>query len=211
MCSVLATAINKSALFIPDSLRSSIVISHLRHAGPGIKKEYCNTQPFVREFFGRKIVFAHNGLVRRIFRMKRFKLKYYFPIGTSDSEHAFCYLLDVLREELGARANRDPAMVARILNREALAIDSLGIFNFLWSDSNYLFAFRSDQLQVAQRGCICRSEEFKGKGLDIKMGPLRPSKNQRVLLVASVPLTKDDCWQPLPLKKVVTFHKGERI
>ncbi len=78
-----------------------MVISHLRRAGPrGAKREYVNTQPFVKEFYGRKFTFAHNGEVGRISRRKQFRLNEILPIGKTDSEWAFCYLLERVKEEL---------------------------------------------------------------------------------------------------------------
>lgn len=190
------------------SYRSTIVISHLRRAGPGLKRNYSNTQPFVRELYGRRFVFAHNGLVKRIFHIRRFKTEYYSPVGETDSEYAFCYLMDRLRAELDPELVRDHRLVANSLNREALKISQLGIFNFLMADGEHIFAFRSDRLVMARSACISQSSELKGGPLNIRMGPIRSPKKQWKLVIATVPLTRDRCWHPLPLKRVVVFSKG---
>ena len=58
-----------------------------------------NTHPFTRELWGRSWVFAHNGQLRGI---KRFALGHYRTIGSTDSEHAFCWMM-----------SRDPRALSR--------------------------------------------------------------------------------------------------
>ena len=106
--------------------------------------------------------------------------------------------------------NNSSAMV-QLLNSHASKINKLGVFNFLLSDSKYLYAFRSSKLYSARRDCVCRTEELKGGPLSIKMGPACPTENQHVSLIATVPLTKDHCWEPLPLRKTIVFHKGMKV
>jgi hypoxanthine phosphoribosyltransferase len=74
-------------------IKSTNVISHIRRR---TRSRVCieNTHPFQRELWGRTWVFAHNGYLTGI---KRKPLTFYRPIGTTDSEHAFCYILDVVR------------------------------------------------------------------------------------------------------------------
>ena len=75
------------------AIKSRIVVSHIRRANRG---RVCleNTHPFGRELWGRHWVFAHNGQLRGV---KRLPLHFYHPIGSTDSEHAFCWLLDHIR------------------------------------------------------------------------------------------------------------------
>ncbi len=197
--------------FENNTFRSSLVISHLRRAGRGARKSFVNTQPFAKEILGRKFVFAHNGFVPQVFCDKDFRLIHFRPLGKTDSEHIFCFLLDRIKEGLGDRQRNDPAAMARLLNYYASKIDKLGTFNFLMSDSKYLYAFRSGKLYSAQRDCVCHDENFKGGPLSITMGSACPTENQHVRLIATVPLTKDHCWEPLALKKITVFHKGRKI
>ena len=71
------------------SIKSYIVVSHIRRANRG---RICleNTHPFSRELWGRVWTFAHNGQLRGI---KRHELTHYRPVGTTDSEHAFCWIV----------------------------------------------------------------------------------------------------------------------
>lgn len=75
--------------------KSHIVVAHVRRAtlGPRLVR---NTQPFARELAGRMHLFAHNGMVHEIATIPRFATRRFRPIGDTDSEHAFCALLERL-------------------------------------------------------------------------------------------------------------------
>ena len=82
---------------------TQLAISHIRHATHGAIT-LANTQPFVRELGGRTHVFAHNGHLPGITQDARFALGRFQPVGDTDSEHAFCVLMDRL-----AALRRQPA------------------------------------------------------------------------------------------------------
>jgi predicted glutamine amidotransferase len=75
------------------NLRSHLVIAHTRKATRGTQS-YPNAQPFVRELAGRAHLFAHNGDLPGIFKSNAFHADRFNPIGETDSELAFCVLLD---------------------------------------------------------------------------------------------------------------------
>ena len=84
-----------AALIQRHSIKSKIIISHIRKANRG---KVCleNTHPFSRELWGCSWVFAHNGQVTGI---KKRPLTFYQPIGATDSEHAFCWMMGQIREK----------------------------------------------------------------------------------------------------------------
>jgi predicted glutamine amidotransferase len=75
---------------------SSLVLSHIRKAtlGPVASR---NCQPFVRELGGAWHSFAHNGDLKGLAGHSRLRAEGFRPIGETDSELAFCALLDALR------------------------------------------------------------------------------------------------------------------
>ena len=76
-------------------IKSCAVISHIRQANRGgISLE--NTHPFIREFWGRNITFAHNG---QLSDYKHLKLNDFYPVGRTDRELAFCWIMGKLREK----------------------------------------------------------------------------------------------------------------
>jgi predicted glutamine amidotransferase len=91
--------------FIRDhSFRSNIVIAHVRTATMGARV-YRNTQPFIRELGGRMHFFAHNGWLPHIFERCEFDSAQFTPIGDTDSERAYCGLLEKNAEDLAATAS----------------------------------------------------------------------------------------------------------
>ncbi len=74
-------------------IKSEVVIGHIRQANVG-KVCLSNTHPFVRELWGRNWCFAHNGQLADFQPRNSF----YRPVGDTDSEAAFCDLLNRVRE-----------------------------------------------------------------------------------------------------------------
>jgi predicted glutamine amidotransferase len=73
-------------------IQSRNVIAHIRKATQG-EVNLQNCHPFVRELWGRYWVFAHNG------DLKDFRPRLhgnFHPVGNTDSEHAFCWLMQEL-------------------------------------------------------------------------------------------------------------------
>ncbi len=77
-------------------LKSKIFIFHVRSASRG-SVSYSNTHPFSRELKGKEYVFAHNGTLSNY--RDKLKLERFEPVGNTDSEYAFCYLLDSIAKE----------------------------------------------------------------------------------------------------------------
>ena len=96
-------------------IKSETVIGHIRQANVG-KVGLSNTHPFIRELGGRYWTFAHNG------QLADFQPKpgFYRPVGETDSEAAFCDLLNRVR-----RAFPEPVPV-EVLSPEHLFTDHHG-------------------------------------------------------------------------------------
>ncbi len=117
---------------------ASILISHIRLATAGTVA-LRNTHPFVRELGGRMHSFAHNGGLPGVEALTGAGETHFRPVGESDSERAFCALLDRLA---GLWRDGTPGAHARLAEVERFAADlrALGPANFLYSDGEYLFA-----------------------------------------------------------------------
>src|SRR5487761_2611285 len=106
-------------------IRSLNVIAHIRKATQG-RVALENTHPFVRELWGRYWVFAHNG------DLKRYAPRLhgaFHPVGDTDSERAFCWLMQELAK---AHASVPPiAELTATLRELAPAAAAHGSFNFL--------------------------------------------------------------------------------
>ncbi len=206
--------------FLRDHQRpSTLVLAHIRKATQGARL-LRNTQPFTRELGGRAHLFAHNGTLRDIERDVRFAARRFQPIGDTDSEHAFCALLERMAA-LGAGERRLPGLEARLGAVAAFAADlrTVGPANFLYHDGDALFAHGHRRTNaagvVAPPGLhlLCRTcSEAIGSAQPALAGLSIPrAHEQQVALVASVPLSTHEPWEPLREGEVVVLRDGKVV
>ena len=157
----------------------------------------------MRELWGQNWVFAHNGQLRGI---KKLPLGLYRPIGTTDSEHAFCWLLGALRDRW-EKPPSNRALEAAITELTA-ELGRLGIFNMLLSNSRSLYCFRSTNLVWLTRRAPFRAATLVDEDLTIDFAK-HTSPTDVVTIVATRPLTSDETWLPLPKSELVVFRDGE--
>lgn len=70
-------------------------MSHIRQANRGsVALE--NTHPFTRELWGRYWTFAHNG---QLSNYESLDVGRFVPVGQTDSEKSFCWLLNQLENK----------------------------------------------------------------------------------------------------------------
>jgi glutamine amidotransferase len=191
---------------------TTLAISHIRHATMG-EVALANTQPFVREMAGRMHTFAHNGTLPGMAHHPGFALGRYRPIGGTDSEHAFCVLLDRIHELWAT--TEVPTLDARmsVISAFASALRQLGPANFFYADSEVLFAHGDRRLQAAdgrtrapglwvlERRCEDRDKGLQADGISVEPG------FQDLVLIASVALT-DGAWRALAEGEVLAISLG---
>lgn len=193
---------------------SSLVLSHIRRATQGAQA-LRNSQPFTRELGGAMHAFAHNGHLDGQVLQQRLPLGLYRPIGETDSEYAFCALLERLRGLwLGARKMPPLEDRLEIVAAFAAEIRKLGPANFLYADGDALFAhghrrmhddaIKPPGLQVLCRHCAAHAEPMRTDGLALDAA----GGEQHVVLVASVPLTAEAGWKALGEGELIVAREG---
>lgn len=197
------------------AFRSTLVLSHIRRATRG---PICfeNTQPYRRELAGHAHVFAHNGDLVDVQSCSGIRLGRMRPMGTTDSEYAFCALLHSL-EDLWLDSPKVPKLEDRVevISSFARAIRSLGPANFLYWDGDALFAHGhrrrrpgGGDLRPPGLYSLCRTCSFEPSAVNIEGLRVTPATGeQQVFLMASVPLTDED-WQPLDEGEIVAVSHG---
>ena len=191
-----------------------LALAHIRKATVG-DCLLANTQPFERELGGRMHLFAHNGDLDAIDRRWRARLRRFLPVGTTDSEIAFCALMDRL-QPLWERARRSrlnaPTVGERQQAVEAFAreLRTYGPANFLYSDGELLFAHGHKRRQgdggIRPPGLVTLTRTCDpNDGTLVSTDRCPPGGCQEVTLVASVPLT-DEAWRPLEAGEVMTLR-----
>lgn len=194
--------------------RSRLVMAHIRLATAG-ERALRNTQPFVRELGGRMHVFAHNGDLPGVEAWPEAGGAF-CPVGETDSERAFCVLLERLRKSWEG-CGSFPPLPDRIgvVARFARELRELGPANFLYSDGDVLFChgdrrqhpgesvFRAPGLHLLERRCRAGSGRMEMAALSVSSR----ADHQRVALVASVPLSEES-WTPLEAGELLVLRDG---
>lgn len=119
------------------NLTSRIFIGHVRDATAGLVRRHANTHPFTRELMGRDYTFAHNGTLDP--PVYDLPIGPAAPLGDTDSERAFCYLLMGIHR-LGRHLDRPEEW--GWLHRELARLNALGKLNAILSDGVRLFVYR---------------------------------------------------------------------
>jgi glutamine amidotransferase len=169
-------------------IKTELAIAHVRKRTRG-HVSLANTHPFQRELWGRAWVFAHNGTVRGI-RGRTFGR--FRPIGDTDSEHAFCLLLEGLRSSFKDYPRRRSEL------REAIAelgrdIARHGTFNFLLGDGSALYARCDTKLCYIVRRSPFGRATLADEDVTVDFSEVTTPRD-RVAVVATAPLTRDEAW-----------------
>ena len=183
-------------------LRSKNVIAHIRKATQGVVALE-NTHPFMRELWGRYWIFAHNGNLKEFAPALDGSV---LPVGNTDSERAFCYLLQSLRRRFPGGAPERPALFAAL--RELTAeIARHGEFNYLLSNGDCLFAHCSTKLSYIVRQAPFATAHLKDQDVSIDFSQVT-TPDDRVVVIATLPLTDDETWTTLPTGTLTLFVDG---
>ncbi|MBC7396568.1 MAG: class II glutamine amidotransferase [Bdellovibrionales bacterium] len=186
-------------------IKSKIVISHIRKATQGeIRLE--NTHPFMRELWGFYWIFAHNG---NLLDFKPVLTGEFLPVGDTDSEHAFCYLLQRLRKTFG---NHYPGTDLLFSAVRALAVEigNFGEFNFLFSNGEVLLAHCSTHLSYVERKAPFSRATLKDQELEVDFSDLTSEEDQ-VAVIATAPLTHDEEWTIMSAGTLHLFEEGLQV
>lgn len=169
-------------------IKTLLAIAHVRRKTRG-KITLANTHPFTRELWGRQFVFAHNGTVKS---PRKLKLGRFHPVGETDSEFAFCALLAALEHEFGAKSP-GKAELAEAVALHAGRIGKTGTFNLLLGDGDQLYARCSTKLHYIARKAPFTRATLADDDVSIDFSQVTTPKD-RVAVVATMPLTRDETW-----------------
>lgn len=184
-------------------LRALTSIAHIRKATRGaVALENCH--PFHRRWRQRDWVFAHNGDLKGTWPPGG----HYRPEGSTDSEAAFCWLLDQLEADPPPEGDEEALFLA--LARLADRIAERGTFNCLIANGSWLFAYASTTLHRLTRRAPFRSATLADDDLRVdfahEAGPA-----DVVTILSTAPLTTDETWLPMRPGEAALFRDGEAI
>lgn len=186
-------------------IKSRNVIAHIRKATQGeVGLENCH--PFQRELWGNYWVFAHNG------NLENFQpnlIGPYQPVGATDSEKAFCLLLQTLRENF---PNNKPSLeeLYQVLQTTMDILSNYGIFNCLLSNGEYLFIYCTTQLHYLVRQAPFAAAHLVDEDITVDFQALT-AQEDRVAIIATLPLTDNELWTRITPGKLLVFQDGAPI
>ena len=166
-------------------IKSCSVVAHIRRANRG-QVSLENTHPFTRELWGRHWTYAHNGQLRGYRQLETGNFR---PVGETDSEKAFCWLL----HKLATRYPRTPGNWTAVFRyiAELAGAASEGVFNMLLSDGRYLMAYCSTNLFWITRRAPFGKAKLLDQDVEIDFQK-QTTPNDVVTVIATQPLTGNE-------------------
>jgi len=172
------------------NLRSTAVIAHIRKANPSqFGRSTANTHPFEREWNGRSWVFVHNGKLPGLNKLGMRSGSRFQPIGDTDSELAFCYIMDSIAQALGQDGKWTMQELVASIRPTVEWLCEFGEFNFILGDGKHLYVHADTHLHLLRR--------------TVNMG----DHSQVMTYLATVPLT-DEAWIPFAPGSIHVYREG---
>lgn len=187
-------------------IKSEAVVCHIRQANSG---EVCleNTHPFIRQIWGRHWTYAHNGQLENY--KQALPVKYHIPVGQTDSEHAFCWLMDQVHLRF-ATIEPDAIILFSYIADLCDQIRALGVFNLILTNGECVFAYCSNNLHWLTR----RAPFGQASLIDAEMVvnfQEETTTQDVVTVIATRPLTDDETWHKMATGQWQLFQLGESI
>ncbi len=185
-----------------DDIPALIMLGHLRHANEG-SVEVQNTYPFTRETKGRRWSYIMQGQLEGFETLKlsgRFT-----PLGSTDGEHVFCWLLD----QLSGQDWDDPSAICALLHQCGDRLAQMGVFNMILSDGRILYTYCSKKICWLTRRAPFGVVTSLDSGEHIDLAERCDSATVYTLL-ATAPLTNEAGWQSMHPGEAMAFCNGER-
>ncbi|MDF7676250.1 class II glutamine amidotransferase [Neisseriaceae bacterium ESL0693] len=185
-------------------IKSENVIAHIRKASQG-QVALVNTHPFVRELWGEYWVFAHNG---HLHHYPDTANHYFCAVGNTDSEWAFCFLLEELRQRFSQKPASDELFnaIATICTH----IRQYGLFNFILSNGQWMIAHASTLLFYVIRQAPFGEAALIDDNMSIDFSAVT-TPNDRVSVITTLPLTSNEHWQQLATNELILFENGNAV
>jgi len=202
-----AAANSKLAAYVRSHpIKTLLAIAHVRQRTRG-PVSLANTHPFVRELWGRHFTFAHNGTVRGVKRLPRGR---FHPIGSTDSEYAFCAILNRLERTFPDGYPKERARLFEAVAAAGSELGASGTFNFLLADGAHMFARCATKLCYIVRKAPFKTATLADDDLSVDFSAVTTPRD-RVAIIATAPLTRDEEWTMGKPGEMWVFRGGKVI
>ncbi|ANF81210.1 class II glutamine amidotransferase [Acinetobacter sp. NCu2D-2] len=186
-------------------IKSRNVIAHIRKATQG-KINLENSHPFSRELWGRQWIFAHNGDLHDFHPELTGR---FTPVGNTDSELAFCYVLEQLVKKFGYR---EPSLdqIFDLLLEISPKIAEYGTFNFCLSNGQALFSYAITKLHWLVREYPFKPAQLIDLDVEVDFSEVTTAED-RVAVITTEPLTQNEVWIAFQPGEMILFQHGRNI
>lgn len=184
-------------------IKSKNVIAHIRKATQGVVSlENCH--PFVRECWGVYWVFAHNGDLKNFAPVLDGA---YHTVGSTDSEWAFCYVMQEMRKHFG---DKMPPLeqISHFLRQICREIAAYGSFNMTLSNGEALFVHCSTNLHYIVRQYPFSQATLADEDIAIDFAAVTTPQD-KVALIVTAPLTCNEHWHAFGAGEFKVFVDGD--
>lgn len=189
-----------------QKIKADVVVGHIRQANVGALTLE-NTHPFRRELWGQYFTFAHNGQLKDVF--SRLSLGRFKPVGSTDSEFIFCWLLSELEQSFPDGLPSVSELSEVIYQRlRILDQDEEGVCNVLFTDSRALLAYCSNNLHWITRKAPFGPALLRDVDLSVNFAE-ETNPTDIVSVIATQALTTNEEWVKMSPGEFLVFEQGE--
>ena len=202
--------------FMEQYHQSRTIITHVRRSTRG-GRSYLNTHPFYRSLVHGSVryeyAFAHNGTLTTQHEIEPGGFE---PLGETDSEQAFCYVLETMaRRGLSDWNENEFHVMAGLLGRLNEGENTL---NCIFSDGQRLFCYsdRNDH----NNGLRFTRQSYPYKTVDLvspeeKLGRIdirsASTKKQQTGYIISTRILDSETWTEFERGELIVFEQGEIV
>jgi predicted glutamine amidotransferase len=186
-------------------IKSKNVVAHIRKATHGVVALE-NTHPFKRELWGNYWIFAHNGNVPDFNPILNGA---FTPVGGTDSERAFCWLMQELRRKFPTD-RPEIKILFQTIHDLTMQIADIGEFNFLLTNGDLMIAHASTNLCYVIRKAPFPKAALKDEDISIDLSEVT-TETDRVAIIATTPLTQNEKWIWMEPGSLWLFSEGNTV
>lgn len=184
-------------------LKALVSLAHIRKATQGVVAlENCH--PFRRDWQCKPWVFAHNGDIKTELP----KDGPYTPLGNTDSEEAFCWILNQLSLRFTEPVDGHTLFPELTACSQHLA--GQGIFNCLISNGDWLYAFCGTKLHTITRRAPFTTATLADEDVTVDFSAVT-TVHDVVTIVSTEPLTRNEEWRRLEVGESLLLQRGEVV
>ena len=192
-----------------EFIKAKLVIAHIRKATYG-NVSLRNCHPFARELWGQTWVMSHNGDLHNFNPALE---GHFTPEGETDSERAFCLILDTLTanfpwaNEWVGPSDHD---IFAVLNQLSAQLSNYGSFNVLIGNGDFLFAHCSTKLAYVERRYPFQTATLVDIDLTFDLSA-HNAPNDRMIVLATTPLTCNEQWTLMNRGESILLRDGDIV